>query len=393
MKSYDVIILGAGAAGLMCSAGAAKRGKSVLLIDHAKKVGEKIRISGGGRCNFTNRDVTPANFLSNNPRFCISALKRYTQYDFIDLVERYGIAYHEKTLGQLFCDNSSQDIISLLISEAGDTEIQTATSVSNISRAEGSPPSYTVTTDRGIFETPALVIATGGPAIPQLGATGYAYEVARQFGLNVIEPRPALVPLTFDAQTMAQLQGLSGVAVDARASLGKARFDEALLFTHKGFSGPVILQISSYWKEGDSLTINLVPDNDAQEVLLTAKREQPRKEVQTILSEMLPRSLAVRLSEITECQGRMAETSDKALMRVANQINRWVVTPEGSQGYRKAEVTLGGVDTKDLSSKTMEATKVPGLYFIGEGVDVTGHLGGFNFQWAWASGHACGQAV
>lgn len=393
MRSFDVVILGAGAAGLMCAAGAAKRGKSVLVVDHAAKVGEKIRISGGGRCNFTNRDVSPANFLSQNPHFCISALKRYTQYDFIDLVERHGIAYHEKTLGQLFCNNSAKDIISMLLVETGDTKIQTSTQISEIQLCERTPPLYRIVTDGGIFETPALVVATGGPAIPKLGATGYAYEVARQFGLRIVEPRPALVPLTFDSHTLSQLQGLSGVAVPARASAKKAFFDEALLFTHRGFSGPAILQISSYWREGDTLTIDLLPGQNALEILRNAKQTQPRKEIQTILSDILPRKLALRLSELTNCQIRIAETASKKLEQIAEHINQWRVVPNGSEGYRKAEVTLGGVDTRDLSSRTMEAVKVPGLYFIGEAVDVTGHLGGFNFQWAWASGYACGQAV
>lgn len=393
MQNFDVIILGAGAAGLMCAARAARRGRRVIVLDHARKPGEKILISGGGRCNFTNRHLSPANFLSDNPRFCISALKRYTQYDFIDLVERYGIAYHERDHGQLFCDTSARDIVAMLLDEARDATVQTSTNVQSVERTEGDGPRFRIATDRGNYGADAVVVATGGPAIPQMGASGFAYDIARQFGLNVIEPRAGLVPLTFDDATMGQLQGLSGVSLDARAELGKARFDEALLFTHQGFSGPVILQISSYWRDGDTLSIDLLPGVDALEALKAAKRDQPRKEVQTVLSSFLPRSLALRLAEMTGSNGRMAEISDKALARVAAQINNWRVTPSGSQGLRKAEVTLGGVDTRDLSSKTMEANAVPGLYFIGEAVDVTGHLGGFNFQWAWASGHACGEAV
>jgi len=393
MRSYDVIIFGAGAAGLMCAAGASRRGKRVLVLDHAKKPGEKILISGGGRCNFTNQNLSPANFLSENPHFCKSALKRYTQYDFIDLVERYGIAYHERDHGQLFCDESARDIVSLLVSEAGDSIIQCATTVSSIQTNDGGDPAFRVETNQGVVEAPALVIATGGPAIPQMGASGFAYEIAEQFGLNVVEPRAGLVPLVFDEATMAQLNGLSGVSLDARATLGKAQFDEALLFTHRGFSGPVILQISSYWREGDTLTIDLRPGDDAFDVLKSAKRDQSRKEVQTVLSDLLPRSLALRVAEIAGCSGRMAELSDKALARAGEQINRWHVTPSGSQGLRKAEVTLGGIDTRELSSKTMEVKSVPGLYFIGEAVDITGHLGGFNFQWAWSSGYACGEVV
>ncbi len=401
MQSYDVIILGAGAAGLMCAAGATRRGKRVLVLEKAKKPGEKILISGGGRCNFTNLHTTPANFLSDNPRFCISALKRYSPKDFIALVERYGIAYHEKKLGQLFCDDTARDIVSMLVSEAGDTTIQTETITTAIERREesGSPDSeaprqtFLVETDNGSFEAPSLVVATGGPSIPQMGATRFAYTIADYFGVPIITPRPGLVPLVFGPDTMAQLNGLSGVSLDARASLGKARFDEALLFTHRGFSGPVILQISSYWQEGDQLTIDLLPGQDVFAMLKDAKRDHPRKELQTVLSEVLPRTLALRLTEIAGATGRMAELPDKLLARIGQQINQWQVTPQGSQGLRKAEVTLGGVDTRALSSKTMEVNKTPGLYFIGEAVDVTGHLGGFNFQWAWASGHACGQAV
>lgn len=333
MRSYDVIVLGAGAAGLMCAAGAVKRAKSVLILDHAKTVGEKIRISGGGRCNFTNLHTSPANFLSDNPHFCISALRRYTQYDFIDLVNHYGIPYHEKTLGQLFCDNTAQDIISMLLNEAGDAVIQTGTHISSLRREDGASSPFRVATNRGTYEAASLVIATGGPSIPKLGATGYAYQVAQQFGLRIVAPRPALVPLTFDTQTMAALKGLSGVALDARASFGTSHFDEALLFTHRGFSGPVILQISSYWREGESLTINLLPTTDAQDVLFTAKKRHPRREIQTILSDLLPRRLANRISEICACQGRVAEVSDKALIRVADQINRWGVMPSGSEGY------------------------------------------------------------
>lgn len=397
MKTFDAIVLGAGAAGLMCAATAAQRGLRVLVLDHAKKPGEKILISGGGRCNFTNRNLSPANFLSENPRFCISALKSYTQHDFIGLVERHGIAYHERDHGQLFCDRSAKDIVAMLLNEASDATIQTGTRIAAITRSpvegESETPEYRVDTNGGSFLARALVVATGGPAIPQMGATGFAYDIARQFGLNVVPPCAGLVPLTFDEETKAALGGLSGLSVDAAASLGKTRFEEALLFTHQGFSGPVILQISSYWSMGDSLAIDLLPGTDAGELLKSAKRDQPKKQPATLLSDLLPKRLATRLAEASGCTGRLADTPDKALLRLAEHVNRWRVTPNGSQGLRKAEVTLGGVDTRDLSSKTMEARDVAGLYFIGEAVDVTGHLGGFNFQWAWSSGHACGRAL
>lgn len=393
MKSYDVIVLGAGAAGLMCAAGAVKRGRRVLVLDHAKKPGEKILISGGGRCNFTNLHTTPANFLSRNPHFCKSALKRYTQYDFIDLVEKYGIAYHEKDLGQLFCDHSAKDIVAMLLTEAEGAEVRTRTAIRAVAKPDPAVRAFQVETEDGDFEAESLVVATGGPAIPQMGASGFAYEVAAQFGIGVVEPRAGLVPLTFDDQTLQDLEGLSGVAVDASAVLGRTRFDEALLFTHQGFSGPVILQISSYWREGDTLTIDMLPGGDAFALLKEAKQSVSKREIQTVLGEILPKRLAQRIAEITGLQGRMAELPDKDLRRAADRINAWQVTPSGSLGLKKAEVTLGGVDTDFLSSKTMEAKSVPGLYFIGEAVDVTGHLGGFNFQWAWASGHACGEVA
>ena len=397
MESCDAIVLGAGAAGLMCAATASQRGRRVVGVDHAKKPGEKILISGGGRCNFTNRSVSPANFLSANPRFCTSALKTYTEEDFIALVERYGIAYHERDHGQLFCDRSARDIVAMLMAEAANASVRTSTTIQAVTRTEtenaNDPAMYRVETNGGTIEAPVLVVATGGPAIPQMGATGFAYDVARQFGLNVIEPRAGLVPLTFDDALKKTLSTLTGVALDAAATFGKTRFTEALLFTHHGFSGPVILQISSYWQAGNTLTIDLLPDIDALSVFKTAKREQPRKAFETILSEFMPKRLAQRISEMANCSGRLADLPDNALARAAAQVNRWRVTPNGTQGLRKAEVTLGGVDTRDLSSKTMQAVDVPGLYFVGEAVDVTGHLGGFNFQWAWASGFVCGKAL
>ncbi len=390
MQEFDVIIIGAGAAGLMCAAEANRRGRRVLLLERAAKVAQKIRISGGGRANFTNLHAGPANFLSDNARFCVSALKRYTQHDFIGLVERHGIAYHERDHGQLFCDGSAQQIIDILLEEARGVSIQTATSVTEVGK-EGDR--FIVETDRGRFATASLVIATGGPSIPKMGSSRFGYEIARQFGLKVVEPRPGLVPLTFDAGTLAKLDGLAGVSVPARVSLGKTSFSEDMLFTHRGLSGPVILQISSYWRAGDTIIVDLMPGTDMFRCLKESKAKQPRKEMRTVLAQYLPKGLAHRIADWSASDGRLADTPDKSLRRVANQINAWSIVPSGSEGMRTAEVTVGGIDTNDLSSKTMEARSVPGLYFIGETVDVTGHLGGFNFQWAWASGHACGQVV
>jgi predicted Rossmann fold flavoprotein len=390
MQDFDVMIIGAGAAGLMCAAQAQKRGRRVAVLESAAKVAGKIRISGGGRANFTNLYATPADFLSDNPHFCVSALARYTQHDFIALVEAHGIAYHQRDHGQLFCDGSAQQIIDMLLEEALGVSIETATLAQQISKIDDQ---FIVQTNRGDFTASSLVIASGGPSIPKMGSTGFGYEIARQFGLNVIEPRPGLVPLTFDADTLARLDGLAGVSLDAKVTLGKVTFTEALLFTHRGLSGPVILQISSYWRHGETITINLLPDIDVFDVLKTARHEQPKKEVPNILAQVLPKRLAQKLAAWTDCSGHLAETSDKNLRRVAEQINAWRIKPAGSEGMRTAEVTVGGVDTRELSSKTMQASSVSGLYFIGEAVDVTGHLGGFNFQWAWASGHACGQVV
>ncbi len=390
MPDFDIIIIGAGAAGLMCAAHAIMRGRRVLVIERAARVGQKIRISGGGRANFTNLHAGPGNYLSDNPRFCVSALQRYTQHDFVALVEKHGIAWHEREHGQLFCDGSAQQIIDMLVDEARGARILTGTNVTRVSKdAEG----FAVATDRGVFTAPSLVVATGGPSIPKMGSSGFGYDIARQFGLGVIEPRPGLVPLTFDAGTLARLDGLAGVSLDATVTLGKVRFTEALLFTHRGLSGPVILQISSYWREGDTIAIDLLPGTDLFRHLKEARNSQPRKEVGTALAQLLPRRLAQRMVEWADCEGRLADTADRSLHRLAEHINAWRITPGGSEGMRTAEVTVGGVDTRELSSKTMEARSVPGLYFIGETVDVTGHLGGFNFQWAWASGHACGQAA
>lgn len=392
MSHYDVIIVGAGAAGLMCAIEAGKRGRRVLLLDHAKKPADKIRISGGGRCNFTNIHAGPEDFLSDNPRFCISALKRFTPQDFIDRVDEAGIAWHEKTLGQLFCDNSSDEIIQMLLSGVRDASanLKTETSVHSVSHDEDG---FVVDTGREQLAAGSLVIATGGRSIPKMGASGFAYEIATQFGLKIVPPRPGLVPLTFSDDMKASLGGLTGVAVDVQVTCGKIRFREALLFTHRGLSGPAILQISSYWREGDEIMIDLAPDFDLAPLLLQAKRDQPRQTLRVTLSEFLPQRLAGLIGKEFQDPERLADMTDKTLEAVAERINRWCLKPQGSEGYRTAEVTVGGVDTKELSSKTMEVRSVSGLYFIGEAVDVTGHLGGFNFQWAWASGFAAGQAV
>lgn len=392
---YDAIILGAGGAGLFCAGIAAQRGRRVLVLDHAASPGEKIRISGGGRCNFTNLHVTAADFLSVNPHFAKSALKRYQPQDFIALVEKHGIAWHEKTLGQLFCDGSSRQIVQLLLDEARDATIQLATTVTAVEKTAGG---FRVGTDKGAYEAVKLVIATGGPSIPKMGATGLAYDLARQFGLNVIAPKPALVPLVFSANDAARYADLAGVAVpDAIVAYGKQRFREAVLFTHRGLSGPAILQISSYWEQGARalpIMLNLCPgSDDLFAALKAAKAAHPKQDIATQLSLHLPARLAKRLSEIGFAEGRLADLPDARLRNVADLAQRWALTPAGTEGYAKAEVTLGGIDTAGLSSQTMEAKAVPGLHVIGEAVDVTGHLGGFNFQWAWSSAHACGMAL
>jgi predicted Rossmann fold flavoprotein len=387
---HDVIILGAGAAGLMCAGVAAKRGRSVLLLEQARHPGEKIRISGGGRCNFTNLHTSPANFLSANPGFCHSALSGYTQHDFIALVESHGIAWHEKTRGQLFCDGSSRQIVDLLLEECRSARLRLGVGISAIAKnGEG----FGVITDQGEFRCRSLVVATGGPSIPKMGASGFGYRIAEQFGLGIIPPRAALVPLTFDPATLAQFKALSGVSVDASASCRKMHFDEALLFTHRGLSGPVILQISSYWRAGDDIVIDMAPDIDVLALLKQLRRDHPRQELVTALAGLLPRRLAQSIANTMDGPDRLADFPDRLLLKVATVVKQWHVRPNGTEGYRTAEVTLGGVDTAELSSKTFEAKSLPGLHFIGEVVDVTGHLGGFNFQWAWSSGYAAGQHV
>jgi len=390
MQQFDVIIIGAGAAGLMCAGEVCKRGRRVLMIDHAKKIGEKIRISGGGRANFTNLHASPANFLSNNPYFCISALKRYTQFDFIDLVEKYKIDYHERSHGQLFCKGSAQQITQMLLSEARGAKIQTETSVKNITKVNNI---FYIETNKEKLSTSSLVVATGGPSIPKMGATGFGYDIAKQFGLNVIPPRAALVPLTLSTNNLEKLDGLAGVSLLAIVNHGKVNIREGLVFTHKGLSGPAILQISSYWREGDNILINLLPEIDVFSLLKLEKNKGSKKEIRKIISTLLPNRLAQRIVYLAGCDGNLAETPDKELKNLGNTINEWILEPSGTEGMRTAEVTIGGVDTKNLSSRTMEANNVTGLYFIGEAVDVTGHLGGFNFQWAWSSGYACGQVA
>jgi len=392
LPRFDVIILGAGAAGLMAAIEAGRRGRSVLVLEKSVKPAEKIRISGGGRCNFTNLRCAPANFLSENPRFCISALKRYTPRDFLARVEAAGIAWHEKTLGQLFCDGSAQQIIDLLLADCAAAGVELQTEVEAL-RVEKRGARFLLTTNRGEVTCASLVVATGGPSIPKMGATGYAYELARQFGLAVVPPRPALVPFTFDPLVLEKLKPLSGVSTDAVVACGKTRFREALLFTHRGLSGPAVLQVSSYWRPGDEITVNLLPDRDAFELLRSARSAQPRTELHNLLADLLPRRLAAMLCAEAGFDGRLADLSDKKLQVMADLLNRWRLKPGGTEGYRTAEVTAGGVDTTQISSKTFQANKVPGLYFIGECLDITGWLGGYNFQWAWASGHAAGQAV
>ncbi|MEA2921393.1 MAG: hypothetical protein QOF07_1356 [Bradyrhizobium sp.] len=389
-NDYDVVILGAGAAGLMCAAVAGRRGRKVLLLEQSRQPAEKIRISGGGRCNFTNLHASPANFLSDNPRFCRSALSGYTQRDFIALVESYGIAYHEKTRGQLFCDGSSRQIIDMLLEECrrANAQLRLGVRVSAVSGAEGG---FVVASDQAEFRCRSLVVATGGPSIPKMGSSGFGYKIAEQFGHNIVPPRAALVPLTFDPALLATFGDLSGVSVDAVVSCGKTSFDEALLFTHRGLSGPAILQISSYWREGNDIVIDMAPGIDVLAGLKRWRSEHPRQEMVTALAEFIPKRLARTIADSVGGDGRIADFPDRALAGVAAAVKQWRVRPNGTEGYRTAEVTLGGVDTSSLSSKTFESSSVPGLYFIGEVVDVTGHLGGFNFQWAWSSGHAAGR--
>ena len=389
-STYDVIVLGAGGAGLMCAATAGQRGRHVLVVDHADAPGKKILISGGGRCNFTNVHTSPDRFLSANPHFAKSALGRYRPQDFIDLVDRHGIAWHEKTLGQLFCDGSAKQIVAMLMDEcaAGDVAFAFGHGIAEIAHADGL---FSVRHGDRVSSAPSLVIATGGPSIPQIGATGFAYGIARQFGLKVVEPRPALVPLALGGEGVL-FRELSGVSTEVIARAGRAVFREAALFTHRGLSGPSILQASSYWRHGEPVTINFLPDA-ARGWLQGAKRASPRSSVKAVLAVLLPARLAETLAERIGLLGELANHKDAALERVERQLAAWTFHPNGTEGFAKAEVTVGGISTAELSSQTMAARSVPGLYAIGEAVDVTGWLGGYNFQWAWASGWAAGQAL
>ncbi len=390
MPDFDVIVIGAGAAGMMCAIEAGKHGRKVLVVEHNKKPGEKIRISGGGRCNFTNIGTGVRNFLSGNPKFAISALKRFSQRDFIALVDRYGIAHHEKTLGQLFCDGSAQQIIDMLLTEmrlAG-VDLRTGTEVASVARTDAG---FALDLSPQVITFSSLVVACGGKSIPKMGASNFGYRIAEQFGVPVTETRPALVPLTFDPDFLARTAPLAGVSVDAVVRCGKARFAEALLFTHRGLSGPAILQISSFWREEDEIEVDLAPGVDVLSRLKEVRSREGKREAVSVLGEFLPHRLAQLIAE--SAPGRIADMNDKALVSLAARVSNWRVKPTGSEGYRTAEVTLGGVDTAALDARTMEAKQVPGLYFVGEVVDVTGWLGGYNFQWAWSSGWAAGQVV
>jgi predicted Rossmann fold flavoprotein len=387
---YDTIILGAGAAGLMCAAEASRRGRRVLLIERADRPGNKILISGGGRCNFTNLQTAPDRYLSANPHFAKSALSRYTPDDFLALVGAHGIAWHEKTLGQLFCDGSARQIVDMLVDlcAAGSVALTCGQMISDISH---SPEGFTVTAQNQTSSARSLVIATGGPSIPKLGATGFAYDLARKFGLKIIEPRPALVPLTLSAEDTL-FRELSGVAAEVVARCGKAAFREAALFTHRGLSGPAILQVSSYWRHSEAVSIEFLPDY-GEDWLLDAKRGSPRATLYGLLRNALPDRLAKVLDQQLALGGMLSGLPDAALRSAERKLRNWPFKPNGSEGFAKAEVTAGGISTAELSSKTMEAKRVPGLYAIGEAVDVTGWLGGYNFQWAWASGWSAAQAL
>ncbi len=391
MQTYDVVIIGAGAAGMLCAIEAGRRGRRVLLIDHAKAPGEKIRISGGGRCNFTNLNIGPEKFLSGNPRFALSALARFTQWDFIAMVDRAGIAWHEKTLGQLFCDGSARQIIDMLMRAMIDAgvELRLQEQVSGIARSDG----YRLNLTSGPVACAALVIATGGKSIPKMGATGFGYRVAEQFGVPVTETRPGLVPLTFAEQDLGPIRAMAGNSVFASVRCGDAVFDEGLLFTHRGLSGPSILQISSYWREGQSISVDLSTKVAIKPALAGARQKSGRMAIATALAAHLPKAVAQDAVARAGLSGNLADQSDRALDLLADAVHRWTLKPVGSEGYRTAEVTLGGVDTDALDAKTMQVKSVPCLYFIGEVVDVTGWLGGYNFQWAWSSGWAAGQVA
>lgn len=389
---YDVIIIGAGGAGLMCAIEAGKRGRKVCILDHAEKVGKKILISGGGRCNFTNVNATAENYQSANKHFIKSAFSQFTPQDFINMVEESNIQYHEKKLGQLFCDDSAQNIINMLLNkcEKYGIKIQLKHEVQEISQNQ----SFKISTNHGVYESASLVIATGGLSIPKMGATNFGYKIAKQFGLKITETTPALVPFTFSTKDLELYNGLSGISFDAVVKCGKQSFRENVLMTHRGVSGPAILQISSYWKAGDEININILPDTNWQEFLKQNRQENPKQELKTVLSTLLPKRMIERFVEVGFIKNQpMNGISDKEIHKITHLFTNFIIKPNGTEGYRKAEVTLGGIDTNELNAKTLESKKVPNLYFIGEVVDITGWLGGYNFQWAWASGFSAGQVV
>ena len=389
-EKFDVIVVGAGAAGMMSAIEAGKRGRKVLLVDHAKKIGEKIRISGGGRCNFTNIHTHPSKFISNNPKFIISALKQYTQNNFIDLIKKHNIKFHEKKLGQLFCDESAQQIIDMLLLECemANVVLKKSTIINDIDKRDDK---YFIVVGEDKYFCESLIIATGGLSIPKIGASKFGYDIAQKFGLKVIETLPALVPLTFSEKILAICKELTGLSIEAVVSFKKTFFEEGMLFTHRGLSGPSILQISSYWKLGDDIKINLSPKLDVDKFLNDRKISNPKQDISIIVSEILPKRLAHIICNENKVNGNICELSKKILTSLSNSINAWAINPTGTEGYRTAEVTLGGIDTEEISSKTMMCNNHPGLFFIGEVVDVTGHLGGYNFQWAWSSGYVAGQ--
>ncbi|MDA9966869.1 NAD(P)/FAD-dependent oxidoreductase [Candidatus Pelagibacter sp.] len=389
-EKFDVIVVGAGAAGMMSAIEAGKRGRKVLLIDHAKKIGEKIRISGGGRCNFTNIHTHPSKFISNNPKFVISALKQYTQNNFIDLIKKHNIKFHEKKLGQLFCDESAQQIIDMLLLECemANVVLKKDTSIDDIDKQDDK---YFIVVGGDKYFCESLIIATGGLSIPKIGASKFGYDIAQKFNLKVIETLPALVPLTFNEKILAICKELTGLSVEAVVSFKKTFFEEGMLFTHRGLSGPSILQISSYWKLGDDIKVNLSPKLDVDKFLNDRKISNPKQDISFTVSEILPKRLAHIICNENNVNGNICELSNKVLTSLSNSINAWAIKPTGTEGYRTAEVTLGGIDTEEISSKTMMCNNHPGLFFIGEVVDVTGHLGGYNFQWAWSSGYVAGQ--
>jgi predicted Rossmann fold flavoprotein len=389
-EKYDVIIVGAGAAGMMSAIEAGKRGRKVLLVDHSKKIGEKIRISGGGRCNFTNIHTEANKFISQNPKFVISALNQYTQNDFINLIKKHNIKFHEKKLGQLFCDESAQQIVDLLLLECENANVVLKKEIM-ITDIGKKAEQYFITTNSNQYYSDSLIIATGGLSIPKIGASNFGYEVAKKFNLDIIETLPALVPLTFSEKILGICKELTGLSVEAVVSFKKTFFEEGMLFTHRGLSGPSILQISSYWKLGDNININLTPKLNIFKSLQEKKKLKPKQDIGVIISEILPKRLAQIICKENEVSGNICELSSKKLKQLSDSINAWVINPTGSEGYRTAEVTLGGINTNELSSKTMMVKKHPGLFFIGEVVDVTGHLGGYNFQWAWSSGFVAGQ--